>query len=144
MRGTTNVPSVYVLVRRDGQLAFVKRSNTGFMDGIYCLPAGHVEDMESFSAAAIREAVEEVGVTIQPEYLRFVHVMHRHQGDHVRVDVFFEADEWSGEPTNAEPEKHSEFTWFTADNLPYDKIMDYQAFALKHILRGQSYSELGW
>lgn len=144
MRGTTNVPSVYVLLRRAGKIVFVLRSNTGYMDGKYCLPAGHVEGLESFSQAAVREAMEEVGIGLSPKQLRHIHTMHRNNGDHVRVDVFFEADGWAGDPVNNEPEVHGELVWFDESNLPFDKIVDWQAAAMERIARGERYSEIGW
>jgi 8-oxo-dGTP diphosphatase len=144
MRGTTNVPSVYVLLRREGKIVFVLRSNTGYMDGKYCLPAGHVEGLESFRQATMREAEEEVGIKLSSKQLRHAHTMHRHHGDHVRVDVFFEADGWTGDPVNNEPGVHSELAWFDESDLPFDKIVDWQAAALRCIARGEQYSELGW
>jgi ADP-ribose pyrophosphatase YjhB (NUDIX family) len=56
MRGTTNVPSCYVLVRDGDKILFVLREHTGFMDGKYSLPAGHVEEGERFTQAAARAA----------------------------------------------------------------------------------------
>jgi 8-oxo-dGTP diphosphatase len=144
MRGTTNIPSVYILLKRDGKLAFVLRSNTDFKNGEYCLPAGHAEGLESFKHAAVREAKEEAGVTISPDNLRHLHTMHRYCGDHVRVDVFFEAESWDGEPFNAEPESHSELAWFDEANLPFEKIVDWQAAALKSIQNDETYSEFKW
>ncbi|HEX7164020.1 MAG TPA: NUDIX domain-containing protein [Trebonia sp.] len=39
-------------------------------------PSGHLEQDESVIDGAIREASEEVGVTIDPSDLAFVHVVH--------------------------------------------------------------------
>lgn len=144
MRGTTQVPSVYIVLRRGGKIAFVLRSNTGFMDGKYTLPAGHVEGLETYKQAAVREVKEEVDVVVEEDDLRYLHTMQRFMGDHVRVDVLFEAAKWSGEPRNAEPALHSELVWFDAANLPFDKIMDFEANALRHILKGEQYSQFGW
>lgn len=145
MRGTTNIPSVYVLIRKDGKLAFVLRTNTGYMDGTYGLPAGHVEDGERMRAAAAREALEEIDVHLEPDSLKHVHTMQRRQAeDHIRIDVFFEADQWTGGPKNNEPDMHGELAWFAEDDLPYDRIMDHQAEALRRIVRGEPFSEIGW
>ena len=62
----------------------------------------------------------------------------------VRVGVFFEAAVWSGEPASLEPERHGELAWFDADSLPFDKIMPFQAEALKAIAQGKKYSKQGW
>lgn len=32
--------AVYMIVRQDNKILFLKRQNTGYMDGYYALPAG--------------------------------------------------------------------------------------------------------
>lgn len=145
MRGTLHIPSVYVIVRSGNKMLFVLRTNTGYKDNTYCLPSGHVEAGESYIAAAIRETLEEVGLVLKPEHLRHAYTMQRYQTpEDIRVDIFFEADQWEGEAKNMEPERHGEIAWFDVTNLPYDKIMDYQADVLQRIAKGERYSEIGW
>ena len=143
MSGSTNIPSCYLVLRKGNSALFVLRNNTGYMDGFYGLPAGHVEDMESFTSATIREAQEEVGVNVKIDNLNHLHTMHRNCGDHVRVDVFFGANNWEGRPKNNEPNKSSEIAWLDLNNLP-ENVMDYTVFALKQIKQGKTYSEFGW
>ena len=144
-----NDPAVYALIRdRDGALLFVLRSNTGFMDGMYSLPAGRVEDGEPYTAAVVREAKEEVGVELDQDEIGFTYMQHRNmptQNTYAAVwtDVFFEAGPWKGEPVNGEPEKHSEIAWFYPDELP-DNVMPYQRYALDRIADGHLYGEYGW
>lgn len=66
MRGTTHIPEVSVLIRKGDKILFVLRTNTGWMDGFYALPGGHLEADENFTNAGVREAHEEVGITIGP------------------------------------------------------------------------------
>ena len=142
--------AVYVILRRgDGKIAFVKRANTGWMDGKYGLPAGKVEKFETFLQAAVREAKEEVGVDIYPEDLTHVLTMHRDSpddkvdGDMTWVDVFFEAAKWDGEPYNAEPEVHSEIAWLDISALPENVIpMQHESFAC--IKQHKTYGEVEW
>ncbi|MFI9531608.1 NUDIX domain-containing protein [Nocardia fusca] len=47
-----------------------------YEDGAYHLPSGHLEAGESVVAALVREAKEEIGVTIDPAGVGFAHVMH--------------------------------------------------------------------
>lgn len=143
MRGTQNVPSSYVVLRKGNKALFVLRSNTGYMDGYYGLPAGHVEDMENFVQAAVREVFEEVGVKVDPEQLKHFHTMHRNHGDHVRIDLFFEATKWTGTPKNSEPNRHEKIAWLDLGNLP-DNVMDYTKAALERAKNKQAYSEFGW
>jgi 8-oxo-dGTP diphosphatase len=133
-----------MILRRDGKIAFVSRQNTDFMNGKYCVPSGHAEGEEAYRTAAIREALEEAGVRVDIADVRHVHTMQRHQGDHIRTDFFFEADSWEGEPYNAEPQSHGELVWFAEDDLPFEKIMDFQAAALRAIKKGETYSEFGF
>ena len=142
---TTNFPAVYMLVQQDGKLLFVLRSNTGFMDGYYCLPGGRVEPGEAYLAAAIREAKEEVDVDVQPEDARQVYLQQRyHDPQNIWVDVFFAADKWSGTPVNALPDEHSEMVWFDVNNLPEDKILDYQVTGIRGFLENRPYGEFNF
>jgi ADP-ribose pyrophosphatase YjhB (NUDIX family) len=142
---TTAAPYVasYVLVKNnDGHIAFVLRSNTDWMNDYYGLPSGKVEKGESFSAGAIGEALEEIGINIHPADLEFTHVMHRFEGRDW-VDVYFTARKWQGEPYNAEPHMHSELAWLDPNNLPKNVIPSVE-FALQQITAGKKYSEYGW
>ncbi len=112
------------------------------MNGYYGLPQGKVEKNESFSAAASREALEEVGIKVKPEDLKFVHIMHRHD-ETDWVDVFFEAESYEGVPLNAEPEVHGELAWFDPQYMP-EKVLEYVRIALGHIENGSRYSEYNW
>lgn len=145
MAGVANEPACYLLIREGDKLLFVKRSNTGYMDGKYSLPAGHVEENETYAAGAVREAFEEVGLRVSPTSVKHIFTLHRHSdaAHPAWTDVFFEATEWAGEPVNNEPEKHSEIAWLACNDLPED-IMNYQRFALTQIFEGKTYGEFGW
>ena len=56
----------FVIFERDGKMLLARRFNTGYADGFYQMPSGHVEEHEYPSEAAIREIKEEVGVDIEP------------------------------------------------------------------------------
>jgi 8-oxo-dGTP diphosphatase len=143
MRGTTNIPEVAVIIRKGKKILFVLRQNTGWSDGMYCLPGGHVEDGEKFSAAAVREAHEEVNLTV--EALKPVHITQRiSTSSDVRFGLFFEVTTWSGTPENMEPERHAELIWFDENDLPFHNIVQFQADVLQAIRQGKMYSELGW
>jgi 8-oxo-dGTP diphosphatase len=133
----------YVIVRNSGKIAFVLRSNTDWMNHHYGLPSGKVEKNESFSQAAIREAKEEIGITVLPENLKFIHISHRHDDNYDWVDVFFEATEWSGEPYNAEPHMHSELAWLDPKNLP-DNVIPNIRYLIEQIESNKTYGEYGW
>lgn len=142
-RGTTNIPVVGVIIKKDGKILAVRRANTDYQNGYYGLPAGHVEAWESFSAAACREVLEEVGLRITPQQLRQVLTVHERHSDDVRLAAIFEAIDWEGEPINAEPDKHDEITWLDPANLP-ENLMETLAFTLQSIAAGKTYAEYGW
>src|SRR3954465_461524 len=98
--------AVYLLFYQQDHLLLARRYQTGFEDGNYSLVSGHLENQESVTSAAVREAQEEIGVTLTPHDLEFVHVMHRKsEDDLVYFDFFFVVHHWTGEVTNCETDK---------------------------------------
>jgi 8-oxo-dGTP diphosphatase len=140
----TQTPFVasYVIVRQDGKIAFLMRSNTPWGNGFYGLPSGKVEKDEGATDAAVHEAKEEIGITIEPTNLTFVHLMHRHL-ETDWIDIFFETTNYTGKVVNGEPDKHSELAWLDPKNLP-DNVLDYIKVAMAHIEAGEFYSEYKW
>lgn len=136
------VPAVYIILERDTQILLLRRFNTGYEDGSYTMPAGHLDGGESARVAAAREAMEEVGVTVDPKELELVHVMHylAIEGDHERVSFFFRAKKFSGEPKNMEPQKADDLGWFNPDTLPEKMVWEVRQ-ALDCINQGVVYSE---
>jgi 8-oxo-dGTP pyrophosphatase MutT (NUDIX family) len=117
--------------------------NTNYMDGYYGLPAGKVEKLEGFLAAAVREAKEEVGVDIRPEDLEFRFMFWRRALDQPGMewcDAVFYAKNWRGEPHNAEPHMHEEIAWFALDALPENVVPAIRQM-LAAIQRGDYYGE---
>ena len=147
MKYDTQAPYLasFVILRRGNKIAFVLRQNTPWMNGFYGLPSGKVELRENASAAAIREAKEETGVQIPDSSLRHILTMHRMNQDQdmIWLDVYFVADDWEGDPYNAEPEVHAELSWLDINKLPDNVIPSVKA-ALEAIESGKTYAEYGW
>ncbi|PJA45491.1 NUDIX hydrolase [Candidatus Uhrbacteria bacterium CG_4_9_14_3_um_filter_50_9] len=138
------IVSVYLILLNDqGDVLLLRRSNTGYKDGELGLPAGHVDGEEELMQAMQREAQEEVGIDLDPADLSLAHVMHRYCGDHERLDFFFTARKWSGEPSNCERDKCSELIWAPMDQLPED-VIDYYRQAFEKIREGEVYSAFDW
>lgn len=131
-----------VLLNRAGEVFFGQRQNTGFEDGAWHVPSGHLEAGESVVAALIREAKEEIGVTIAEHDVEFAHVMHNSSSGG-RVAFFFTVQRWAGEPENREPDKCSGLRWFPLGSLP-EHLIDYCRVALGHIAAGRPFSVYGW
>jgi len=136
------ITSVYLLLIKGNKILLSRRFQTGYMDGHYSLPAGHLEDGETIRQALVREVKEEIGINIKQDDIKLVHIMHRKEED-IRVDLFFTLNSYHDKPTNAEPEKCDDLSWFPLDNLP-DNILPYIRQAITGHLRGRFYSEIGW
>ena len=130
--------AVYLVLQRDGKYLFVQRKNTDYRNGYYSLPAGHVDPGELPSEAMVREAKEEIGITVAPDNLRFVHVLYRQD---ILVEYFFVATKWQGEPTNAEPEKIGDLRWATLAELGAN-VVEEVAAALPLIEQSVAFSEM--
>jgi 8-oxo-dGTP diphosphatase len=136
--------AAFVIFRENDKIAFVLRENTAWMNGHYGLIAGKVEHDESFLEAAIREAKEEAGIELTAENLEHVLTIHRNGEDGMTwVDTIFEAHNWQGELTNAEPDKHKSLDWLDPNDLP-DNIIPVCGFYLEQIAAGNHYAEYGW
>ncbi|MBM4401219.1 MAG: NUDIX domain-containing protein, partial [Crenarchaeota archaeon] len=131
-----------VLVKGN-KILLSRRYNTGFHDGEYSFPAGHLKSNETLIQALIREAKEETGIELTPEDLRLVHVMHRKEPNENRVNFFFAAEKWGGEPEIMEPHKCDDLKWFGFSNLP-DNTIPYIRQAIICALQKIFYSEHGW
>lgn len=140
-----NIPcfpvSVHLLLIKDKKILMLKRFNTGFEDGSFSTIAGKLEENESVFDCGIREAKEEVNVSVKT--VSVVHVMNRKGIDSNRIDFFLLAKEWFGSLSNNEPDKCSMIQWFYYNELPANTIQ-YVKYALYEIQKGNMFSIYGW
>jgi 8-oxo-dGTP pyrophosphatase MutT (NUDIX family) len=134
--------TVHLFFFRDDEILLLRRFNTGYRDGEYSVPAGHLDGGETVLAAAAREAGEEVGVQIDTDDIIFSSVMHRNEGEE-RIDFFVHVKKWSGEPFNAEPDKCDELRWTQTGLLP-ENIIPYVRRAIENHRDGIRFDEFGW
>jgi 8-oxo-dGTP diphosphatase len=134
--------TVHLFLLRGEQILMLRRFQTGFADGFYSVPAGHLDGGEPVRLAAVREAEEEIGISIQPDDLSFAGVIHRHQDDEC-IDFFMLVKDWSGEPFNAEPEKCDDLRWVDMDYLP-ENTVPYVRQAIENFRLGVPFEEFGW
>lgn len=135
--------AVYLFLIKENKILLSRRFNTGWMDGMYSLIAGHLDGNESVSSAMIREAYEEAQITIKKEDLEPATVLHRHSSDQEYIDFFFVAKAWEGEPTIGEPDKCDDMGWYSIDNLPANTL-PYIKEALNNYKNKIAFSESGW
>jgi 8-oxo-dGTP pyrophosphatase MutT (NUDIX family) len=141
-------PASYLVLIKDEKILMSRRFNTGYEDGNYSLPAGHLDGGETFRQAMVREAKEETGIILNPDALKTVHVMHRlvkfeNVGIRERIDAFIRADAWDGKIKNMEPNKCDDLRWFPLNELPQNNI-PFVKYALECIQKNIFYSEYGF
>jgi 8-oxo-dGTP diphosphatase len=123
------VPAAYLLfMRGEGAALEVLLQQRGpdlsFRPGHWATAAaGHVEPGESVFAAGAREALEELGVVVDPEDITPLCAMQRtlpgvRDPLEQRVDFFLTTRSWSGEPEVREPHKCSAIGWYRPSALP--------------------------
>jgi len=134
------IPSVYLVLIKDNKILLSRRYNTGYFDGNYSFPAGHLDGNETLKQAMVREAKEEIDIVLDPVDLELVHTMNRRIPNNERVDFFFTTRKWQGEPKIMEPEKCDDLRWFKLDNLP-SNIIPYIKQAINSFLKNIIYSE---
>jgi mutator protein MutT len=137
------IPTVYLVLIKGNKILLSRRHNTGFHDGEYSFPAGHLNGNETIKQAMVREAKEEIGVKIKSEDLKLVHVMHRKDANEERVNFFLIAKKWKGEIKNMEPHKCDDLSWFELNHLP-KSVIPYIRQAINSFLANVFYSEFGW
>lgn len=147
------IPAVFLVLRKDQEILLQRRFNTGFQDGRYTFPSGHVENGETPTTAVCREVKEEAGVEVLPEDVNFEQVLYR-RGFNItgegfdssqteRVDFFFSTDKWQGEPTITEPDKCDDLSWFSLSELPSNLFPVVRTF-LENYPNHKPYQESGY
>ncbi len=113
--------AVYIIIRDEaGKILLHQRAGTSYLPGYWDFPSGHVEDDESFAAAAVRELREETSLTVTEADLELMQVSINYT-DRPYVNLVFAANKWTGTPTITEPHKCTGMEFFAEDALP-DKL----------------------
>ena len=136
------IASGYVFFIKNNKILLLRRFNTGYEDGKYGLPAGHIEENETLTAGTCREIKEEVGVNLIPKDIKLVHIMHRKEND-IRMDFFFTVNTRHTDPKNMEPDKCDDLQWFSIGDLPKNTI-PYIKAAIENYRNNKFYAEFGW
>jgi len=134
------IAPVYLVLIRNNKILLSRRHNTGYFDGNYSFPAGHLDGNETLKQSMAREAKEEIDVVADPTDLELVHIMNRRIPNDEAIDFFFTTKKWQGEPKIMEPDKCDDLSWFEFNNLPQNTI-PYIKQAIDSFLNNIIYSE---
>lgn len=115
------------------------RKNTGYGDGEYELPGGHVDAGEDLMHAMAREAKEELLIDVKEEDLKIAHILHHYTGN--RVNFILTTNVYDGIPSIGEPEKCEKLEWFDIKELPSNTTMKVRK-SIEEINTGIFYSNL--
>ncbi len=135
--------AIYLIIRQNNKILLMQRAGSGFMDGYYSLPAGHIDGNETATEAMIREAKEEINIHIKPQDLHVALTMHRKAPDSEYIDFFFECDRYTDTIQINEPHKCTDLAFYTPTEKS-DNIVPYVYQALQAIDDGITYLENGW
>lgn len=123
---TLLVAAVIVHDRDAGRVVLLQRGeNARFARGRWHLPVGKSEPGEPITRTAVRELYEETGLTVKPEALEVVHLVHAARGVDAPdgfLTVVFATHEWTGDLENREPHKHAQVRWTDTTSLPEDFV----------------------
>lgn len=106
-----------LVIVRDGKILLYRRLKAPEA-GYWNIVGGKVDHMERSEAAARREAEEESGLKIRSsEFLCLSEQVIEADRQHW-ISMIYVTRDFSGEPQLVEPDKLSEFGWFSLDALP--------------------------
>ncbi|WP_394834289.1 NUDIX domain-containing protein [Pendulispora rubella] len=134
--------AVHLILTRGDEVLLLRRFQTGYEDGHYSVPAGHLDGDEEVVTAAIREAREECSIVVEPADVRVIGVMHRKSTDE-RIDFFVRVARWTGDVRNGEPHKCDELAWYPIHRLP-ENVIPYVRRALEHPQAGIWFESVGF
>jgi mutator protein MutT len=140
----TVIVDVMLLLMRDGEVLLALRQGTGYADGWWNVPSGKLERGEDAAAAMVREAREEIGISLSRESLALASTVHfKNDDSEGRIGLFFTAREWDGEPVNAEPHKCAKIEWFPLGMLP-ENTYPYTRAGVDLYRTGGNFAVPGW
>ncbi|WP_327187997.1 MULTISPECIES: NUDIX domain-containing protein [unclassified Streptomyces] len=134
-----------ILLQENGAALCVRRRpDTDLAPAQLTVVGGHLEADEPLDRAARREAKEETGVRISADQQDFGGLVPHHEpGDSDRITAVFVAQSSTGEPYNAEPDKHEGLFWVPMETPPPD-CHPYTVAIVHMLTHGPSCRALNW
>lgn len=109
-----------VMIIRDGKILLGKRINTETALNKWAYPGGRMDYGEDPINGVMREVLEETGLKLNIEKLRFLDFKNEPFPDENKhyVSLVFTCTDFDGEPEVKEPEKCEKWDWYDPFNLP--------------------------
>lgn len=113
--GITHI-STGVAIVRYGKILMVRRADGDFLGGSFELPGGGVDEGETITEGAIREAKEETGLTVSKIVTTFAGFDYStDRKPHVRQINFIV--EVNSDEVTLDPKEHDDFAWVDTHSL---------------------------
>ena len=119
-----------------GDTVFLAKRHGAHGEDTWASAGGHLETGETLEECGRREAMEELGVTV--EDLRYLCVSNIIAYDKHYVDIEFLGEIGDQEPRLMEPESFIASGWFSLDDLP-EPLFHAMRYALDSYRTGQHY-----
>jgi 8-oxo-dGTP diphosphatase len=130
------IPAVCMVVYDDDKVLLHRRINTGYRDGWYAPPGGHVEQDETVLEAAPRELREETGLIAKPEDFELFHIVTNDfetpGSPYLYLFCKIALKKCSGHYSITEPDKCDDMDMFPMNALP-EKTPDYVRVVVAHL-----------
>lgn len=87
------------------------------------------------------------GLTVKPEDLKVAGIIHGAWGVEAPngfLTVVFVTHSWSGEPFNAEPQKHAQVAWVDAAAIPKEFVSTTRTELVSYLGNGPTVTTEGW
>jgi mutator protein MutT len=133
-----------IIVRKGEKILLMKRPQKALSGGFWAFPGGAIDGKETITSATIRESYEELGITINQNDLKFLHILHvKVDSEQEYINFFFETEKWQGELKVMEPHKCDEIAMFDINDLPKNILPTHQ-HVVNMVKKGIYFSEFGW
>ena len=111
----------FIILERDNKILIAQRAWDVFLSWHYNFPSGHLEDNETLQEAIVREAKEEVWITIQEWDLTLQHTLYWQSTERPYIYFYWSTNKREWEPHICESTKCSDLR-----RISYDDIEKYQ------------------
>ena len=121
-------------IRNGGRVLLQLRAEGLFGEGLWNGPGGHVEDGESPEQAAVREVLEETGLTVSDLLFHGILTYYFDDADEPTYTVHvFSTECFEGD---TRPSMEGLLEWFPEDHLPYDRMFPDDPHWVPHLVAG--------